>query len=83
MCIIYYNTCSFPLELMSILSLLHPIAAGENSAQSVFRHLQRLCYITEAVSSQQLCGCVDPGQEEGTWLLKKPRTLYSHGELIW
>ena len=64
-----------------MLGLLQPLAADENSAQSVFSHLNRVSHMTEAVTSQQLCGCVDPGEEEGTWVLKKPRTLHSHGEL--
>ena len=74
------HTISFPLELTPVLGLLHPLAGDENSAQSVFSHLHRLSSLTEAVTSQELYRCVDPGQDEGTWVLKKPRTLYTAGE---
>ena len=73
--------CSFPLDLLPVLTLLCPLSSDQLSAQSVFSHLHKLSGLTEAVSSQQIYGCVSPGQDEGTWVLKKPRILYGHGEL--
>ena len=64
-----------------MLALLCPLSSDQLSAQSVFSHLHKLSGLTEAVSSRQLYGCVSPGQDEGTWVLKKSRTLYGHGEL--
>ena len=63
-----------------MLTLLCPLSSDQLSARSVFSHLHKLSGLTEAVSSQQIYGCVSPGQDEGTWVLKKPRTLYGHGE---
>ena len=77
----FFCTHSFPLDLLPVLTLLRPLSSDQLSAQSVFSHLHKLTGLTEAVSSQQLYGCVDPGQDEGTWILRKPRTLYGHGEL--
>ena len=79
--VLFYFMYSFPLDLLPVLALLRPLSSDQLSAQSVFGQLHKLSGLTEAVSSRQLYGCVSPGQDEGTWMLKKPRTLYGHGEL--
>ena len=69
----------FPLELTSSLTLLHPLTSDPLSTHYLFQHLSNVSYFTELFSPRALGACVDLGEEEGTWVLTHPRTLYAEG----